>query len=532
MAFLLRVVKLSDLPSGFQNDEASFYYNAIAVAKTGMDEDGRFLPLYLNSFIDPKPALISYMQIPFILTLGESIFSARIAFALTGLMTIGVVVWLMRTLGVPLRIFQAVGVLMVISPWHILISRATQEVVTAFLFGMLALLFLAKSLENKKTTWWITTIYWLAYFGCLAVSEYLYHSSKVVLPLLSILIWWFMRKQASNRHSAVAMVLGGIGLTLLIGFGNQAGMARFKAVGLFADNKMQAVLSEQIALSSASTDWLLIRVLHNKVVYLVTQVADTYFAHFTVDFLFLNGGEPARYTIPFHGLLYSVELLVLCWGLVSFVLSTGSEKNRGWLFLGWLLISPVAAAFTVQEVPSVIRSFWMVVPLYYFIGVGLNRIIFGYKQGLLIGSLIVFWYLWGALYAWHQWTVFQPLYHPWHRNYADAQMARRLAEYEDDYAKIVISRFSGQPYIYLALEQLISLQLLQESYPERIKPVFSLGKYEFVSGDCPLSLQNNTLFIVRENCPLTSDYRVVDEVNYKDGNDGYLFVTLIQGKVY
>lgn len=53
-----------------------FLYNVISFSRTLKDEDGRALPLYLNSFMDPKPAFISYLQIPFIYIFSSNLILA------------------------------------------------------------------------------------------------------------------------------------------------------------------------------------------------------------------------------------------------------------------------------------------------------------------------------------------------------------------------------------------------------------------------------------------------------------------------
>src|SRR3989344_2788187 len=94
VALCLRVLWLADFPSGLQNDEASFLYNARLLATTGMDEDGRTNPLYLNSFIYQKPALYAYLQIPLIKLIGASVWTARLPGAIMGVVSIGLWYWL------------------------------------------------------------------------------------------------------------------------------------------------------------------------------------------------------------------------------------------------------------------------------------------------------------------------------------------------------------------------------------------------------------------------------------------------------
>jgi hypothetical protein len=288
---------------------------------------------------------------------------------------------------------------------------------------------------------------------------------------------------------------------------------------------MQAVLTEQTTLSTNHSKPFFIRFFHNKAVYLTLLIGKTYCSHFTGSFLFFSGGEPRRYALPFHGLFYHIELIWLVTGFVVSLRRTKKSRHMTWLFMAWLALAPLPAAITTQEVPSMIRAFWMIVPLYYFIAIGIEWwwLQMHFKRVMTI-TLLVTGYLWGFSYAWHQWSVFQPLYQPWHRNVADVHMTQKLASLHTSFDNVVISRFSGQPYIYLALARLIDARLIQSTHPLRLEDSFSLGKYTFIPGDCPLEKKKNILFVVREKCPPQKDFRVIEKATYSDGNDGYAFV--------
>jgi len=137
-AFFLRVYKLSQTPDGFHADEASFYINALSISKTGADEDGVKYPLSLSSLIDPKPALFSYFEIPFINIFSDQIFASRLPSVILGILSIGIVFLLLKKLADEKVALVSTAVL-AFSPWHIIVSRGTQEVVASFLFLILSI---------------------------------------------------------------------------------------------------------------------------------------------------------------------------------------------------------------------------------------------------------------------------------------------------------------------------------------------------------------------------------------------------------
>ena len=55
---------------------------------SGKDEWGQKFPLFLQSFGDYKPALLSYIQIPFVWLLGLNISSVRLPVAILGVVSI------------------------------------------------------------------------------------------------------------------------------------------------------------------------------------------------------------------------------------------------------------------------------------------------------------------------------------------------------------------------------------------------------------------------------------------------------------
>jgi hypothetical protein len=194
----------------------------------------------------------------------------------------------------------------------------------------------------------------------------------------------------------------------------------------------------------------------------------------------------------------------------------------------------LAAVLTNLELPSTIRTFWLILPFYFFITSGLLHI---WRQLSAVHSqnwhkwvwigvalAVILGYTWSGLYFWHQATIFQPHYRPWHRNKADEVMATKMKELEPEFSEIIVSRFSGQPYIYLVLSGLISIEELQNSNLVRFEPSFTLSKYRFVPSPCPVEERSGVLYVINEKCPLTSAYAVQAKAPFRDGNDGYVFV--------
>src|SRR5258708_31570794 len=97
-------------------------------------------------------------------------------------------------------------------------------------------------------------------------------------------------------------------------------------------------------------------------------------------------------------------------------------------------------------------------------------------------------------YFWFNYTIMQGNYHPWYRNYEDRQLVNIVRQRENAYKNVFLSNSS---YTYFVLDQQISLQTLQTSYPHRLDKKFHLGKFTFVGSDCYITPQKDTLFAIK-----------------------------------
>lgn len=538
IALFLRLYKLADIPSGFQNDEVSFFLNAVSIKETGMDEDGHRFPIFLSSFIDPKPALFSYLQIPLITLFGETKTAARMPSVIFGILSLVVLYYLLQTMTTK-RVAVIATILVTISPWHILVSRSTQEVIMSFFFSLCSIWFF--QLLRKKVTISRMTLFFIA----TVLAMYSYHSAKVALPLILLSMTLAFHDYSGRNIRLPWKHIAGIFLTALAGiyitiFVFSGSLERFRAVSIFTDKEPQLILDEQIRAGTPYLPGFILRAFHNKVVNYGRDIIRRYAAHYTVDFLYLNGGEPQRYKIPSHGLLYLIELPLLLCGLYCAIRSDKRTQRTTHIFMMfWLLAAAVPDAIAAQEHPSIIRTFMMIVPMMWFTTIGLERVfqLFSGKVRLLLASVIVVSYVGSMLYFENQFVIQQPIYRPWTRNYADEALATLLSKVGDNYKRILLTtRVSGQPYVYLALARAIPLQELQQQPLLRKQDSFTVGKVTFLPSDCTMRfpttestnsepIVDGTLFITSSTCQPPEGYEKVGEATYKDGAGAYTLYT-------
>src|SRR3990172_1444734 len=115
LGFVLRFWNLGNIPSGFDADEAAFGYNSYSILKTGADEYGKILPLTLKSFGEYKPALYSYLAIPFVYFFGS--------------LTVVLFYFFISNLFKDKKLAFFANFKSSNTPWHINLSRTVSEVV-------------------------------------------------------------------------------------------------------------------------------------------------------------------------------------------------------------------------------------------------------------------------------------------------------------------------------------------------------------------------------------------------------------------
>lgn len=530
-AFVLRVFQLGQTPSGFHADEASFYLNAVSLAKTGADEDGKKFPLSLSSLIDPKPAVYSYLQIPFILTISDQVFASRMPSVVLALFSLVVIFAIVQKLSDTKIALLVTGVLS-ISPWHIIISRGTQEVVASFFFLVVTVYAVLLLLEAKKQRLSTTILFFVSSF----LSMYFYHSAKVLVPLLvfGMLAYFYRKSKQFIKQGLLVLFLvffATVGSLLV-----QESSSRISAVGILSDKAPMQQLIEQIYTLHEELPIPVVRVFYNKVQAYTSALLTEYLVYFSPDFLFLNGGKPHRYIVPDHGLLYLIELPLILIGLYFGITSKRKELP---LFIGLLFLSPVPAALTTLETPSIIRSFPMVISFAYLTALGIVWILqmnffrpnglsckFGKIKPTLVRNLVLALlagtYLWQVSYFTIQYHIQAKYDQPWYRNSPYTDIAKEVASIHMEYDTVAVTNDLRPLYAYFVMQDLISIEELQNNPYARNAQEYSLGKFTFNRDVCNFTeFRPGILYIAEKECRQNNstmqNLEVKRVISYTDG---------------
>ncbi len=192
----LRIIGLSDIPCGLNQDEAFAGYEAFSLLNFGTDSSGYPFPCYFVSWGSGMNVLESYLAIPFVALLGNTALSIRLPMLIISLLSLPVFYSLLKTI---FNQKTALIGLCAISfcPWHIMLSRFGLESNLAPSFLLFGLYFLIKGLKNS--------IWWLLSAVMYGISLYAYSITWIVVPftLVAFFIYLIICKQKLNVKNLI-----------------------------------------------------------------------------------------------------------------------------------------------------------------------------------------------------------------------------------------------------------------------------------------------------------------------------------------
>lgn len=195
----LRFYNLGIIPAGVFVDEASHGYNAYSLLLTGKDEWGKSFPVFLRGSGDYPSPLYTYLSIIPILLMDLSVFSTRLVSALSGTLLILLTFLIVNRFRNNSNLAFISALLVAISPWSILFSRAAIEANLALTIVALSFYLLLISLDKPY--------FFILGAIVMGLSTYAYHAERVV-SILYLVFFLLIYKKRSIRVKA--WVLSGI----------------------------------------------------------------------------------------------------------------------------------------------------------------------------------------------------------------------------------------------------------------------------------------------------------------------------------
>ena len=507
LGLIVRIIQLDSNPPGLTWDEASAGYNAYSILKTARDEYGNFLPLSIRSFDDYKPALYTYLTVPFVAVFGLKEASVRFPSAILGGLSVPVMYLLSKEL---FRKFQWKGmtvnatdtisiisaVLFAFSPWSLQLSRAAFEGNIGLFFMLLGIYLHLRALR-KGTGLMLSA---LSY----GLSLYSYHSFRIVTPLMLIIItylYWPTMKQYRKKILTAFVLLVTMALPIVFSLFSSVGTgSRLSMVTIFSGHDLLAESIERINYDKTKGDELGL-LYHNRRIEFAKAALKGYLDHFSPVFLYISGDSGMHHHPVDFGMLYLVGLPFLFIGCLY--LARNYSKGIGLLF-GLLLAGPLPASITTGT-PHPIRAIAMMPAIHIITAAGIVEevaIVYAQKKiyAWLLTSVIIISYSANGLYYFHQYYVHTPVQYGFFWQSENKNLYAYLRSVEDHYDRIVVTYYYDQPYIYYLFFNTINPAWYQnhwreegEQYAGRFKKV--IGKYEFSIIDMLNDQSGNTLIV-------------------------------------
>lgn len=519
LAGFLRFYRIVEVPPALNSDEVAIGYNAYSVLKTGRDEYGTRYPLTFRSFDDYKMPVYIYMVAGTIRIFGYNDFAVRFPSALLGTLTVLVTYFFTKKLFSDWddrrsrRVALITSFLLAISPWSLQFSRSGYEANAAVFFVVSgAYLFL---FGLKKG--WALLLSSIAF----SIAVWTYLSARVFVPLLILgFVAVYAKELWKRRFTAVLSLLVTIILLMPIVKMSLSAQGQMRAGGVsaFANTDDLKKSVSRIILDRAKGLGIFTIFDNRRITYSITFLRG-YFSHFDPNFLFLDKSID-KYRAPDMGLLYLFELPLLLIGMYSLVRKwRQSSKVLFW----WVIVSPVAAAFTLQ-LPHPVRTLVFLPSLQAISAVGLLIAWERYKRIHGIYFLIIFL---SVVYYLHQYFVFLPIEDAPYWYVGRKEMVQKLASYENHYDKIIVSRYLDMPYIFfLYYRQTDPADYLKQG--GTVSGGFAeennrYGKYIFRSLNPSLRSGTERVLFVGLPTEVFREQYIVDQVYYPDGSTAVVF---------
>lgn len=463
LAAALRFYQLGNNPPSLYWEEAAIGYDAYSVLKTGKDWHGNPWPVVaFESFGDWKPSLYFYATVPSIAVFGLNEFAVRFPSAFFGTLTVALVYWLVKDK----RVGLAAALLLAVSPWHLQLSRAGFEANLGLFLTVLG--------------------YWFS--PALALSMYAYHANRLLAPLMFLLFW---RMGRIKKFWLNALVCGVMGLPLIFQLNSPAVRQRLAETSALAD-LAPIIKSNELIAADGNTWWA--KILHHRFWHYKEVIVKHYLDHFDFNFLFLTGDVNPRHSIQIVGGLFLIQLPLIIYGL-----------KRQWPWLIWLLLAPLPAALTVAT-PHALRSLAMIIPLTIFSAYGLVKLkrftwVIGAILALEFGHYLVSYYRDYPKNYSNQWQ------------YGYKQMVDVVAQRQDQYQQIFITRELGRPSIYYWFYSQTDPRLVQTLNYRITKDqgeYLEFGKIKF--GPPPGEIPGNSLVVLGPSDALPDQAKLIEEI--------------------
>ena len=498
VAVFLRFYQLDQVPNGLHIDEAISGVNGNFLLHTGRDSNNGKWPLQTEVFGDYNPTGYAYLTIIPIKYWGLNEFSTRFPGALLGSLTVFASYFLAFSIFKSQKVGLLSAFLVAVSPWHIVFSRSSEQTLVALFFVVLGFALVFLNLGNKKPIFLILGVL------SLGISLFMYFTPRVFVPLMffTVLVLffgpWYREKNTKHRNFLLCSLLFLVIIVAFLIFGIKGSDNRFNQVSIFGSLGTKLIMEEQIREDGISgTSVKETRFFHNKLVNYSSSFISNYIEYYSSSFLFTTGGLPIWFRVEGMGLLYLVELPFIFMG---FAILAVSKNKINKVPLLWLLIAPVTAAITIDDIPNIRRSFLMFPMLEILSAFGFINILKNRKK-LLKKFIILFvaiLFIYSFLYFFHLYFVHSPVHKNWYRNEGFGEMVSTVKKSYNDVDNVIVTKSAGGIYPLVLFYMNYDPKTYLKEGSSKDREYTGFGKFFFVPQACP-SKEKDSRFPIGQN---------------------------------
>lgn len=334
-ATVIRFYKLGQIPHGMTWDEVAIGYNGYAVLTTRRDEWLERLPISFKSFGDYKAPLAIYLNGPFVYFFGANPSAVRLPFAINGLMAILGVYFLIYLTFEPRasksletiekkRLAGLIGAfILTLMPWHVFFSRVGFESGIALNFAIWSMVLFIFASERKKRFILLILSVILA-----VLAIYAYHSAKIFIPLLGIIL--LITYQSKFKKSLKAVALSGA-----TGVALQLPLIKDSIYGMGLERAEVSIFSQ-----------------NHDVVGTINIILLQFLQHLSPNFLIFGETSNLRHGDGVWGVLLPTTLILISISII-FVLNKLRNKQKiptyFWFYLGLVILGIIPSAIATES---------------------------------------------------------------------------------------------------------------------------------------------------------------------------------------
>lgn len=370
IGIFLRLYLVTSLPAGLFMDEVSIAVNAKTIAQSGTDEYGRHLPFGFESVSDYKMPGYIYATAGWFKLLGPQLITVRITALLSGIITIGLIGYLLMLLFPEKKDIGLVGAAVTaLCLYEIHFSRIAYESMFATMSMLIYFISFFKLLTHPKKYWW----YGIGAFFFI-LSCWTYPAPKFIMPLLTAgLLGTFLliTPEKHTKKQVIVLSLFFLGIAFIA----------------YIPSLLHPIFDKRpISYITEGTDGSLVQILMKK----GPSILSSWLRIFNFEFLFDKGDTFAyRHGTKETGIFMNIFLLPFLIGILLF-LKEFRFRKVSFVFLALLtLLAGLPSALT-SETPYGPRLVPMMIPLITFVSLGVVTLLdFLMRQNRWLRNVVI-----------------------------------------------------------------------------------------------------------------------------------------------